>query len=269
MNLTEYNKFTEELRLKLAGDDRVLALVAVGSMAQQDYQPDEWSDHDFFVITIHGVQEDMRRDLAWLPRPDELTFSFRETEHGMKALYTGGHLLEFAIFNEDELQMARLNRYRVLLDKAEIGPKLADLALTTQDFVAQSQTDPKRRFAEFLMNLFVGVGRYARGERLSGHQFIKTHALTHLLRLLAEFHAAEDHSLLDNLDPFRRFERVYPQLGAEINRILAQDTLLAAEDLLALAVQALRPFLTPFPDTAVTEVQRIITKANQEGKKDS
>ncbi|MBK8901674.1 MAG: hypothetical protein IPM53_10860 [Anaerolineaceae bacterium] len=266
MNLAEYNHFTEELRLKLAGDDRVLALVAVGSMTQQDYQPDEWSDHDFFVITIHGVQEDMRRDLSWLPRPDELVFSFRETEHGMKALYAGGHLLEFAIFNEAELQLARLNRYRVLLDKAEIAPKLAELALTTQDYVAQAQTDPSGRFAEFLMNLFVGAGRYARGEHLSGHQFIKTHALTHLLRLLGEFHTSEAQHLLDNLDPFRRFEQVFPQLGAEINRILAQNTLLAAEGLLALAVQELRPFFTPFPDAAVTEVQHMIARAKQEGK---
>jgi lincosamide nucleotidyltransferase len=122
MNLTEYNQFTEELRLKLAGDDRVLALIAVGSMAQQDYQPDEWSDHDFFVITIHGVQEDMRRDLSWLPRPDALVFSFRETEHGMKALYAGGHLLEFAIFNKDELQMARINRYRCCWTKRKSPP---------------------------------------------------------------------------------------------------------------------------------------------------
>jgi len=263
MNLTEYNQFTEELRLKLAGDDRVLALVAVGSMAQQDYQPDEWSDHDFFVITIHGVQEDMRRDLSWLPRPDELVFSFRETEHGMKALYAGGHLLEFAIFNEAELQLARINRYRVLLDKAEIAPRLAELALTTEDFAAQAKTEPQRRFAEFLMNLFVGVGRYARGERLSGHQFIKTHALTHLLRLLAEFHTVEAQHLLDNLDPFRRFERVFPVFGAEINRILALSPLLAAEGLLVLAVQELRPFLTPFPEAAVTEVQRMIAKAKE------
>jgi hypothetical protein len=26
----------------------VLGLVAVGSMAARDYEPDEWSDHDFF-----------------------------------------------------------------------------------------------------------------------------------------------------------------------------------------------------------------------------
>ncbi len=261
MNLAEYNQFTQELRLKLAGDDRITALIALGSMAQQDYQPDEWSDHDFFVVTIHGVQEDMRQDLSWLPHADEIVFHFRETEHGLKVLYRGGHLLEFAVFNEDELQVARLNRYRVLLDKTGLAPKLAELALATEDFVAHSYTVPDKRFAEFLMNIFVGVGRQARGEQLSGRQFIKNYALTHLLYLLAEFVPAEETDLLDNLDPFRRFEQVYPDLGAEINQILAQDTLLTAEGLLAVAARELRPFLPDFPETAVTEVQQLIIKA--------
>ena len=111
------------------------------------------------------------------------------------------------------------------------------------------------------MNIFVGVGRRARGERLSGRRFIKTHALTHLLHLLAEFIPAESAHLLDNLDPFRRFEQVHPALGAEINQILAQDTLLAAERLLAVAVRELRPFLPDLPDEAITEVLRLINKA--------
>ena len=264
MNLTEYNRFTEELRQKLADDPRVLGLVALGSMAQQDYQPDEWSDHDFFVITIQGVQEDMRQDLSWLPRADELVFHFRETEHGLKALYPNGHLLEFAVFNEDELQMARLNQYRVLLDKAELTAHLAELELTTRDFVTQTRTDPEQRFGEFLMNIFVGVGRQARGEALSGRQFIKTYALSHLLHLLAEFLPAEESHLLDNLDPFRRFEHIYPALGAELNQILTLDTLTAADKLLALAVRELRPHLSNYPETAVAEVRQLITKAKQE-----
>lgn len=264
MNLADYNQFTQELRLKVAGDDRVLALIALGSMAQQDYQPDEWSDHDFFVITIQGVQEDMRQDLSWLPHADEIVFHFRETEHGLKVLYRGGHLLEFAVFNEDELQVARLNRYRVLLDKADLSPKLAELALSTQDHVVHARTEPDKRFAEFLMNIFVGVGRQARGEQLSGRRFIKTHALTHLLHLLAELIPAEEKHLLDNLDPFRRFEQVYPILGAELNRILAQNTLLTAEGLLSVAVRELRPYLTNYPEAAVTEVQQLIAKAKQQ-----
>ena len=261
MNLAEYNQFIEELRLKLAGDERVLALIALGSMAQQDYQPDEWSDHDFFVITIQGVQEDMRQDLTWLPRADDIIFHFRETEHGLKALYRGGHLLEFAVFNEDELQVARLNRYRVLLDKTGLAPKLEELALATQDYVAHSRQEPDKRFAEFLMNIFVGVARQARGEQLSGRRFIKIHALTHLLHLLAEFIPAEEAHLMDNLDPFRRFEQAYPALGAELNQILARDTLTTAEELLGLAVRELRPSLINFPEAAVTEVRQLISKA--------
>ncbi|WP_420642556.1 hypothetical protein [Candidatus Leptofilum sp.] len=264
MNLARYNRFTDELKRKLDGDPRVLGLVALGSMAQLDYQPDEWSDHDFFVITIQGVQEDMRQDLSWLPHADDLVFHFRETEHGVKALYQGGHLLEFAVFNEDELRMARLNRYRVLLDKAELTPRLADLELATQDFVAHGRSDPEKRFAEFLMNIYVGVGRQARGELLSGRQFIKTFALIHLLHMLAEFLPAEEDHLLDNLDPFRRFERVYPATGKELNQILDQDTLKAAESLLLVATLHLRPYLPNYPETAVAEVQAFIKKAKEE-----
>ncbi|MFZ1395360.1 MAG: hypothetical protein WAS33_00585 [Candidatus Promineifilaceae bacterium] len=266
MNLADYNQFTTELRQKLDDDPRVLGLIALGSMAQQDTQPDDWSDHDFFVVTIHGVQEDMRQDLSWLPRQADLVFHFRETEHGIKALYRGGHLLEFAVFNEDELQMARLNRYRVLLDKAGLAPRLAELALSTQDFVEHGRSDAHKRFAEFLMNIFVGVGRQARGEALSARQFIKTYALTHLLHLLAESAPTDNPQLLDNLDPFRRFEQVYPALGAQLNQILAQDTLPAAQNLLQLATVQLRPYLNHFPETAVNEVQNYIAKAQKIGR---
>ena len=263
MNLTAYNQFTEQLRQKLDEDPRVIGLIALGSMAQQDYQPDEWSDHDFFVITIPGVQEDMRQDLSWLPNPSSLLFHFRETDHGLKALYPNGHLIEFAVFSENELQVARLNRYRVLLDKATLAATFSELALATSDFVEQSRTPPERRFTELIMNLFVGAGRLARGERLSGDQFIRTHALFHLLRLLAEFLPSEAAPLIDNLDPFRRFERVYPALGSELNHIMAQPTLLAAEELLAVAVRELRPFINPFPETAVTEVANQINRAKE------
>ncbi len=263
MNLAAYNLFTEALCQKLDDDSRVLGVVALGSMAQQDTQPDEWSDHDFFVITIPGVQEDMRQDLSWLPWADTVLFHFRETEHGLKALYPGGHLIEFAVFTEDELQLARLNRYRVLLDKAALVAKIGQLEVETNDFVMQTHSTPERRFAELLMNLLVGVGRQARGEQLSGGQFIRTYALSHLLQLLAQFLPAEDGHLLDNLDPFRRFEQVYPALGAEINQILTMRTLLAAAGLLAVAVRELRPYIRPFPEAAVAEVQGMINKAIQ------
>ncbi len=83
-----YEAFTESLRVRLEEDPRVLGLVALGSMARQDYEPDRWSDHDFFVITRSGEQEAFRGDRSWLPRSDRIVLSYRETPHGVKACST-------------------------------------------------------------------------------------------------------------------------------------------------------------------------------------
>ena len=63
MQPDEYRAFTDELTERLRADERAIGLVAVGSMADRDYAPDEWSDHDFFVITPPGGQEELRNDL--------------------------------------------------------------------------------------------------------------------------------------------------------------------------------------------------------------
>jgi lincosamide nucleotidyltransferase len=112
-----YTAFTETLRARLEADPRVVGLVALGSMARRDYEPDRWSDHDFFVITNAGEQEAFRADLSWLPFSSRIVFSYRETPHGVTALYEDGHLVEFAVFDPGELPVARVNRYRVLLDR--------------------------------------------------------------------------------------------------------------------------------------------------------
>src|ERR1041385_6319682 len=120
METDGYRAFTRRLVERVARDDRVLGLVALGSMAERDYAPDEWSDHDFFLIVRGGAQEAFRTGPSWLPEAEEVAFWFRETEHGVKVVYRSGHLLEFAVFDERELYLARVNRYRVLVDHGGI-----------------------------------------------------------------------------------------------------------------------------------------------------
>src|SRR6476659_6616425 len=55
MHPDEYRAFTEQLTERLRADERAIGLVAVGSMADRDYAPDEWSDHAFFLITPPGT----------------------------------------------------------------------------------------------------------------------------------------------------------------------------------------------------------------------
>jgi len=110
MQRPDYERFTAHLRERLAADGRVVGLVALGSMSGEPPEPDEWSDHDFFVISRPGEQEGLRTELSWLPDAEEIAFSFRETAHGLKVLYRSGHLLELAVFDLEELSVAAVAR---------------------------------------------------------------------------------------------------------------------------------------------------------------
>ncbi len=249
MDLDLYRSFTQRLRARLESDARVRGLVAVGSMAELGRTPDAWSDHDFFVITVSGVQESFRQDLGWLPDAERIVLKVRETAHGLKVLYDDGHLLEFAIFDEAELHLARVNDYRVLLDRAHLEADL--LHLRTRSAAEVASLDVERSFALFLSALLVGAGRVARGEVLSGSSFIKQHALGHLLPILAHCLPMGSEARLDNLDPFRRFERAFPEQGRALHRMLLQEPGLCARQLLSFAEEQLAHRMERYPARAV------------------
>jgi hypothetical protein len=245
-----YAAFTEALRERLASDPRVLALVALGSMARREYEPDRWSDHDFFVIAQPGNQEALRADLSWLPGSDRLVFSYRETAHGVKGLFEDGHLVEFAVFDPDELSVARVNRYRILLDRAGLKRRFEELAAATAAGSEAARADDVLLLGQFLTGLLVGAARFARGERLSGRSTIHGQALRHLLLLLSRHEPSARQGLLDDLDPLRRFERAHPELGRELDEVLSRETPAAARGLLELARRELAPKLADFPGRA-------------------
>jgi hypothetical protein len=253
METTEYQRFTEELRRRLEADARVVGLVALGSMAGRDYAPDAFSDHDFFVVTRPGEQEHFRRETGWVPEAGRLVLWMRETVHGVKALFDNGHLLEFAVFSPEELHLARVNRYRVLLDRGGMEETLAAVARNTAQ---QGAPDDGWLLGQFLTQLLIGAGRYARGERISGHSRVKEEALRHLVRLLARHVYSEHAALLDDLDAVRRFERVFPALGQELNTALAQEMPQAALRMLDLAERELKERLgESFPTKAFVAVR--------------
>jgi hypothetical protein len=259
MNLEDYRQFTHRLQTNLEQDARVLGLIALGSMAEINRVPDEWSDHDFFVITVPGDQEAFRRDLGWLPDQDRIVLNIRETAHGLKILYDSGHLLEFAIFDLDELGVAHANDYRVLLDRADIAAAMARIAQVPP---APAPYDATRDFTMVVALLYIGAGRCVRGERLSAHMFIKVYTLHHLLPMLTRLLDSDHKARLDNLDPFRRFEQVFPQVGAEIDRALLLPPLEAAQILLAIAERHARPVLADYPAQAVEVVRHFLDQVH-------
>jgi hypothetical protein len=244
MQPDDYRRFTARLLENLERDARVLGLVALGSMSGQPPEADEWSDHDFFVVVNPGEQERIRNDLSWLPEAGQILFAYRETAHGVKVLYNSAHLLEFAVFDLDELWLARVNRYRTLLDRSRIEERMREVRERSD---RQERPDARWLSGQFITAVLVSAGRFRRGERLSGRALLQT-AAGHLAQLLEQRQGAPD-----SLDPLRRFEQAFPLLGPELDAALSRPPPEAALSLLGIA---LRELPSDFPAEAARAVER-------------
>ncbi len=258
-----YRAWTEALLERAEADPRVLGLVALGSMAEQGTRPDRFSDHDFFLVVEDGCEEEMRSDIAWLPAPESLVLSYRETRHGVKALYVDGHLVEFAVFTLGELGLARVNRYRVLLDRGAVAAALARVRSVTVETLEHESPPPSWLVGQLLTHVLVGAGRWARGERLAGAETIRQHALRDLVALLVRLvpRDAPEAALLDDLDPLRRFELVFPALGRELDSLLTEPPPVLAQGLLDIAEREVAPRLAEFPRAALATVRGALREA--------
>ena len=256
MDRDAYGRFSERLRERLAADERVLGLVALGSMSGEP-PPDQWSDHDFFVISRPGEQERMRTELSWLPDGEEIVLAYRETAHGVKVLYRDAHLLEFAVFDPEEISVARINRFRVLLDRGGVAERMRALRERTAGDLADRRPDLRWSSGQMLTALLVGAGRYRRGERVDGRALIQA-AANQLAQLLAAAVPSENAGAVDTLDPLRRFEQVYPRLGRELDESLGRPLVEAALRLLRIALRELPQRIAEFPLEAARALEASI-----------
>lgn len=247
-----HRAFTARLVAHLGADPEVLGVVTLGSTSGLPPGPDAFSDHDFFAVVRTGAQERFRADLSWMPDPGEIALSFRETAHGLKVLYRSGHLAELAVFDLEELSLARVNRYAVPLDRGGVAERMARVREASAASAAGRERPGEAWLAgQLLTNLVVGAGRWARGERLSG-QVLVWSAVQHLVPLLRAGLPAEVAARLDDLDPFRRLEQALPEASAALDAALRLPVPAAARAILAVAAWA-RPEHFPAPACAAVE----------------
>lgn len=258
MTPEQYHLFSQQLVSNLEQDARVIGLIAAGSMAAQGRYPDQWSDHDFLVVVESGQQEDFRQNLRWVPDQSHIVFSFRETEHGVKAIFDYGHLIEFAVFDLEELNLISINDYRLLIDRANLAPTLTTIAARTLAKAAAA-TDG-HYMGQFLSHLMIGAARHKRGEKLSGHRFIKDFAMVELLWMLSKYLPAENKAELDNLDAFRRFEKVFPEIGAALSDGLLLNPIETAIVMLKTAETQLQHVMPDFPVVAFAAIRQYLLR---------
>jgi hypothetical protein len=246
--------FISELLDRCANDTDVLGLVLCGSSAE-NARRDQWSDHDFLMITTDGAPERYRTELRWLPDHEQIAFSCRETAHGLKALYRTGLMIEFAVFDRAEFAGCALNHYEVALDRGGITEAAASVRerSMTPRFV-----DRLVEFRLFLGLLYLGVGRARRGERLSANVLIRTYATEHLLRLARDLLPVERTTDLDALDVWRRLEHADESLAEAVDEALARPVEWAARALLESAEQYLPERWPQYPAADVGVVRTLL-----------
>lgn len=226
-----FASFREELPARVAVLIDVTGLVWAGASAEPQ-RADEWSDHDFFLVVRSGTQERFRRNLDWLP--EGIAFSSRETEHGLKAVYEDGFVLEFAVFDESEMAHAVLNHHAIALGDEQLAAVLRKVVC---DPDPQDPLGVDDHLGLFYALLLIGTGRYRRGERLVGGQFVRSHAVGHLLQAARLVLPSERREARDVLDPWRRVESEFPEFAADIDLAVTGRVPEVAERLSALGVR--------------------------------
>jgi hypothetical protein len=235
MESIEFNNYTERLRASLEAISGVVGLVTLGSTADASLR-DEWSDHDFWVITEPGAQDSLIADLSWLPDHQDIAMTISHGAHRRTMLFHNRHKVEFAVFDADEARSSgRVERYSVLIDRDEVS----QLILTIHDDSLQQAEIRLEALVNLCGMVWSACERYWRGEVLSARQYVDGFAINLLLNLLRvnEPNAADN----DALDPRRRLEQRSPALAAKLLAIQNEPVPEAALHILEIVERELKP----------------------------
>lgn len=249
-----FARFIDLLTATAERTPEIIGFVGMGSTAQRE-RADEWSDHDFALVTVEGAQDRFRYDLDWLPASESIALSVVEHHGGVKVIYEDGHVLEFGIASIDGLVRdwnANADAFEVFYDAGGVAEAFAIVAAKPLPTGAPDNAGDVRLV---LTQLLIGTGRARRGELLSANTTIRAEAATYLLSVLGR-RLPGDRRHLDALDSRRRFELAHPEVAARIAdavRLAPED---AARTLLDLTEELLEPGWADFPRAGVAAVRR-------------
>lgn len=206
----------DQIGESLKNTGEALALLGLGSVGKELGRLDEYSDLDFFVIAKEGFKTRFIEKLDWLTSISPVIYYFQNTDDGYKLLYEDGVYCEFAIFEEQELAEADFAEGRIVwkedgFDESICSPKDKSI-----------RWKPKSKqwaIGEALTCLYVGLTRFARGEKLSGTRFIQNYALDNLLSLSNLIEDEVDY-YKDKYQNERRYEKRYPKTARQLSEMI-------------------------------------------------
>ncbi len=160
------------------------------------------------MIAEDGAAQRFVEDLDWLAPMGTVAYSFLNVRNGGKVLFDDGLFVEYAVFTLDELARLPFAGARVIWARPgqPHGPLTSNLHPPSAPFETV-----EFHLNEALTNLFVGLHREQRGERLTAMRFIQVYAIdriANLLRLTQDASAPRD--------PFEVSRRVEAAYGTAL-----------------------------------------------------
>lgn len=189
-----------------------LALFGLGSAGPELDRMDEFSDLDFFAIVAPGSKHHYIHNLDWLTDIHPVSYAFLNSPDGYKLLFSDGIFCEFAVFEEHELAGIPFSEGRMIWKRDWISDEIRK-PVRKQQPPHPSPTD--WLIGEAVTNLYVGLCRFRRGEKLSAMRFIQWYAVDRLLDL-AERIETPNQVYSDSFSPDRRFEQRFPELSEKL-----------------------------------------------------
>lgn len=198
----------------LKNSNKALALLGLGSAGSEIERMDEYSDLDFFAIVQHGQKTTFLESLDWLASIGPIAYAFMNTKDGFKVFYTDDVFLEFAVFEPAELDGIPFASEKIIWQDERFDPSI--LQPTQKESKA---LDLEWSIGECLTNLYIGMSRYRRGEKLSAFRFIQHFAIDRILDL-AQRVEAEQPAYKDQFGNERRFEQRFPETAVLLPQLM-------------------------------------------------
>ena len=202
----------DEIGQSLARRQGSRALIGLGSVGLELDRLDAYSDLDFFVIVEKGYKKSYIDSLRWLSEVCPIAYSFLNTDDGYKLLFADGIFCEFAVFEPDELKVISFAPGRVVWKRHDVPDTIAQ---PVSQPVARIRRSKDWLVGEAATNIYVGLQRDQRGEKLIAMRFIQGYAVDRLLELAEYIETGNE----VHRDPFvneRRFEQRYPNLAPHL-----------------------------------------------------
>jgi hypothetical protein len=165
----------------LAARGNAIALLGLGSVGTDLGRLDEHSDLDFFAIVEDDAKQRYLDDIDWLEALAPVAYSFENSVDGRKVLWADGLYAEYAVFTLGELRTGSYDGARVVWRRDDAPD---DLEHAGVPIAPSPYATPHYQLNEIVTNLYVGLHRELRGERLAAFRLIQVHAIDRLLTWL-------------------------------------------------------------------------------------